>query len=168
MIALRPFVRPLALWLLVVFAAGCYSYVPVERPSPGTVVRIQVPLSSAVSDPNRPPETFDLEGTVLSSSDSLVLATETRRELGTFRVLTESDTLRVARSGLVSVEQQVFSKPKTIGLSLLIAAGVAGVLLAALEAAGGQQGEGPGGGGPQTAIRVPPFVLGSLLGAVFR
>ena len=38
------------------FMSGCYSYVPVERPSPGSIVRIQVPVRTAVDNRNREPE----------------------------------------------------------------------------------------------------------------
>lgn len=169
MMRLRPTLRPLALASLGAFLAGCYNFVPVERPSPGTTVRIEVPLRSAVSDPNRAPETLEVEGTLLSAGDSIVMVTETRRELGTFRVLMETDTLRVARSGILGVEEQVFSRRKTFGLTALVLAGATGVVLAALEAAVGERGSGrPGDPTTQGGIRVSPLVLRDLLGALIR
>lgn len=169
MMSLRRTLRPLALASLGAFLAGCYNYVPVERPSPGTTVRIEVPLRSAVSDPNAAPETLEVEGTLLSAGDSLVLVTETRREMGTFRVLTQTDTFRVARSGILGVREQVFSKPKTFGLTALVLAGATGIALAALESAVGQSGSGrPGDPTTQGGIRVSPFVLQDLLGALIR
>ena len=152
----------------VAFLVGCYSYVPVERPSPGTTVRIHVPVSSAVQGPNAPAETIDLTGLVLASGDSLVMETKNRREFGAFREVMEVDTLRVARSALSSLEEQVFSKPKTVGLTVLVGAAAAGIVAAIAKAAGGQDGSGaPPGGGPPAQIRVKPVFLG-LWGLIAR
>lgn len=161
----RRLLRPLYALAVALFAAGCYSYIPVEQPSPGTTVRIRVPVTSAVQNPNRAPETFDVEGTVLSSGDSLVMVTETRRELGQFRVVSDTDTIRVARAGLLAVDEQVLSKPKTFGLTAVVTGGAIGLLVLALDAAGG--GDPAGNGGDpviQGALRIPLLTLQGLLG----
>lgn len=166
---LRRLVRPFAVTALAAFAGACYSYVPVERPAPGTTVRIRVPVTSAVQNPNRPPESFDVEGVVLTAGDSLVMVSETRRELSTFRVVSDVDTVRVARANLLSVEEQVFSKPRTFALTALVTGAAVGVVLLALDAAGG--GEGPDGGGDpvtQGAVRIPFVLLKSLVGGIMR
>lgn len=139
-------------------SSACYSYHPIQDPSPGATVRIRVPLTSAVTNRHNDPETLDLEGVVLEApADSLIMVTENRRELGTFKVLTSKDTIRVARSGLAGMDERVYSSAKTYGFSALLAAGVAGVVLAVLEAGGGQGGSGPGSPGTQSSIRVEPI-----------
>ena len=145
----------------VAFLSGCYSYIPVERPAPGSAVRVRVPLRSAVQSPNAPTGTLAVDGVVVSDGDTLVIETKTRREFGAFREVTELDTLRVARSGISTLEQQVFSKPKTYGMAVLVTVGAAGLVVALTKAATGQKGDGgPGGGGPGAQIRVKPFVVG--------
>jgi len=159
--------RPLALLSLGAFLTGCYSYVPVERPSPGSTARVLVPLRAGVEGSTVNDRTIAFEGHVLSSGDSIVMETSNRRELGTFRVLTSVDTVRVAHSGILGVEERVFSKPKTVILTAVVTAGAAGMVMAALKAAGGQRGEGrPGDGSVPTAIRVPPLVLKDALAAL--
>jgi hypothetical protein len=151
--------------LAVVGAAlmsGCYSYVPVERPSPGSIVRIQVPVHSAVGNRNQEPETMSMEGTVLTAGDSLVLQVESRRELGAYRELKQVDTVRVAPKDLAGVDLRVFSKPKTF----LLTAGIIGVTVAlaavALDLGGGSGGGGPPDGGTTSAIMVKPILSGLL------
>jgi hypothetical protein len=91
--------------------AGCYSYVPVERPAPGSVVRIQVPMRQAVIRPNQRPELVSLEGTVLSGAgssgaDSLVLEISSTGQQGPFRELTQVDTVRLASDALSALNQE--------------------------------------------------------------
>lgn len=169
MTRLRTSLRLVALVCVGALLSGCYSYVPVERPSPGTTVRIRVPLRSGVEGSSASQGTLDLEGRVLAAGDSIVMETTTRRELGTFRVLTALDTVRVARAGLLGLEERVFSRPKTLGLTALVTAGAAGLVLGALDAAGGQKGDGrPGDPGTQGSLTVPGVVLRSFLAAVLR
>ena len=152
----------------VAFLSGCYNYVPVERPAPGTTVRVHVPTRSAVRAGNLPSETLKVDGVVVSDGDSLIVATKNRREFGAFREVMEVDTLRVARSGISLIEQQVFSKSKTYGMTVLVAAGAAGLVAALVKAAGGQRGEGgPGGQGPGAQLRVRPIFQG-ILGLIGR
>lgn len=166
---MRRFLRALSLLPVGLLAGACYSYVPVAQPTPGTTVRIHVPLTSAASAPNRAPETLDVEGTVLSAGDTLVMVTETRRELGQFRVVSQTDTLRMARTGILSVEEQVFSKPKTFGLTALVTGGAVTLVLLALDAAGGQAGDGNGGDPPiGGALRIPPLIFQQLWSVLIR
>jgi hypothetical protein len=169
-----PTLRPLPLALAVValgaaLTSGCYSYLPVEQPSPGTTVRIHVPVTrAALGTRSREPETVDFEGLVLSASDSLVLETKSRREIGAFREIFELDTLRVATEALVGIEERRFSKPKTYAFTALVTAGAAGLVVAALNAAGAFEDDGPPGNGSttQSALRLDPIVssLFRLLG----
>lgn len=146
--------------------SGCYSYVPVARPSPGTTVRVHVPVTSAaVGNRSRQPETVSFEGLVLSSADSLILETKSRRDVGAFRELLELDTLRVATSGLVGVEERRFSKPKTYAFTALVTAGAAGLVVAALNAAGVIGDDGPPGNGSVVQSAVP---MGPVISSLFR
>ena len=146
--------------------SGCYSYVPVERPSPGTTVRVHVPVTSAaVGNRSRAPETVSLEGLVLSSADSLILETKSRREVGAFREMLEVDTLRVATAGLVGVEERRFSKPKTYAFTAVVTAGTAGLVVAALKAAGVFGGDGPPGNGSVVQGALP---LGPVISSLSR
>jgi hypothetical protein len=150
------------------FLSGCYSYVPIQQPTPGMTVRVHVPVRSAMQDPNAPEPTLNVLGTVVSTGDSLVLATKNRREIGNFRTVMELDTLRVARSGISLMEEQVFSKPKTYGLTVLVTLGAAGLVAALVKAAGGRGGEGPpGNGGTGAQIRVRPIFQG-IFGLIGR
>ena len=145
--------------------SGCYTYVPVERPAPRTPVRITVPVTSAVQNPNRAPESYTVDGLVVSSGDSLVLETETKTEFGAYRDVTRIDTLRVAQTSLLAVDERVFSTGRTIGLSVLIAGGTAALISGLLSVTTGNDGGGPGGGSPNAQISIDPiFGLFRLLG----
>jgi len=169
MSAIKSFPASLATAVALTALAGCHSYVPVQDPSPGMSVRAHVPLRAAVEGGNRAPESMTIDGKVLAAADTLVLETASRRELATGRILSAVDTVRIARTGLVGLDQQVFSKPKTLGLTALVVVGATGLVLAAIEAAGGQEGDdGPGDPGTQGAVRVPLRVLTSLFGLIGR
>ena len=153
----------------VLVLSGCYSYVPIQTATPGTSVRVHVPVTSAVDDRSRAPETVSLEGEVISAGDTLVLVSERKRELSTGRVLSSVDTVRVARGGLAGLDQRVYSKAKTYGLTALIVAGAAGLTAAAISAAGGQGGDdGPGVPPPVGGIRLGPLVFKQILGVLIR
>jgi hypothetical protein len=149
--------------------AGCYSYVPVERPAPGSVVRIQVPMRQAVIRPNQRPELVSLEGTVLSGAgssgaDSLVLEISSTGQQGPFRELTQVDTVRLASDDLAAVDLRLFSKPRTLGLTGVIVGGVVALALSALNQEGGSTGsELPGNGtSTSTSIVVTPIFRHAL------
>lgn len=151
--------------LLALGATGCHSYVPVERPSPGTTVRVAVPVTSVAANPNRPPEVLSVEGTVLAApSDSVIMAIRNRRELGQFRVVVEVDTVRLALGGLLALEEQTLSIPRTVAFTAAVTAGAAGVALALYRAGGGQRGDGgPGGGQVPASVRLPPGAIRAAL-----
>jgi hypothetical protein len=147
--------------------AGCFSYLPVETAPPGATVRVRIPVTSAVADPNAPPRTVSVEGTVLESGDTLVLATETRREYGAFREIVQFDTVRLAPDQRSSVELQGFSKGKSIALGVGIAAGVTGLALVAFGGVFGGDPPGPPDG-PTPAVVVSRSLLSALLGVIGR
>lgn len=151
--------------VLTLGAAACHSYVPVERPSAGTTVRAAVPVASVTANPNRPPAVLSVEGTVLATpADSVIMAIRNRREVGQFRVVVEVDTVRLARDGLLALEEQVLSVPKTVAFTAALSAGAVGVALAAYRAGSGQRGDGgPGNGQIPASMRIPPGALRAAL-----
>ncbi len=147
-----------------VVLSGCYTYVPVELPAPLTPVRVTVPVTNVVQDRNRAPQTYTIEGVVVSSGDSLVLATERRTETGAaFREIVRFDTVRVATRSLMAIDEKVYSQPRTIALGVLIAAGTAGLAKALLDVTTGTGGDGGGNGGSTTnSLRIDPIFAAIL------
>lgn len=135
-------------WLLGSFLlSGCYRYVPVEVPIPTTVARIKVPVESAVADPNAPPETIAMEGTVLESvGDTLILEARLTRDVSAFQQYVRLDTFRIAHAELSSVEVKEFSKGRSVALGVVVASGAALMAWAALGIQGGSDGQGNGDG----------------------
>ena len=120
-------------------------------------------LAAAVGNLRRAPETVSFEGLVLSATDSLILETKSRREMGSFQEVFELDTLRVATGALAGIEERRFSKPRTYAFTALVTAGAAGLVVAAVNAAGGFGGDGPPGNGTvMQGLRLDP-VVSSLL-----
>lgn len=144
----------LLLSTLALASAGCHTYTPVQSPTPGQIVRIHVPLTSAIANPNAPPETVSIEGQVLAVADTIVVATRTRREVGAFREIVQYDTLRVDRDQLAGIELREFSTSRSIVLTAAILGGATAFALAALSIETGSTGEGDGGGGPVTSVVV--------------
>lgn len=147
------------------FASGCHTYTPVESPPLGSIVRVHVPLTSALSNPNAPPQTVSIEGRVLSASDTISLATQTRREIGAFREIVEYDTLRLDVDGLAGMEIREFSTTRSLILTTVIVGGATGLALAALNIEVGGTGENGNGGGPVTLSSV---VVRGLASTVWR
>lgn len=148
--------------------SGCYTYVPVERPTPGETVRIEVPVRSAVAGGRDREDTASMEGKLVSAGDSIVLEVASTTAIGNFRQVKSLDTLRVARADVSSVATRNFSKPKTIGLTAVIVGATAALAVAALDLGGGSDGSGkPGGGTTTGAIRVGPILL-KLVHAIAR
>ena len=157
--------RGLAL-ITAVGAAGCHTYVPVQTPVPGSTVRVQIPVVSAAADPNAPPQTVSLEGLVVESGDTLVLATTRRQEYGAFREVVQYDTLRLAEDQRYGVEAVEFSAGKSVMLGVGLAAGVGLIAIAAFNGGGGG-GDTPIDGGPpppQGAVVVSSSWVAGLLG----
>jgi hypothetical protein len=122
------------------FLAGCYTYVPVDTPTPGSMARVRIPLVTALSDPNAPPEVATVEGRVVQVGDTLLLAIETRREYGAFRNIIQFDTLRLGPDQIASIDYREFSSGKSVALGVGISVAVVAVALSAF-------GGGDGGGG---------------------
>ncbi|MEQ9397727.1 MAG: hypothetical protein RJQ04_01035 [Longimicrobiales bacterium] len=147
--------------------SGCYTYVPVENPAPMTPVRITVPITNAVQNPNRAPETYTMEGIVVSAGDSLIMSTESRTEMGAFREVVRVDTVRVATRSLTGLDEKVFSTQRSIGLGVLVAGGTAALVSGILSITTGSDGGEPGGPSTENQIRIDP-IFRSLLQALFR
>ncbi len=155
-------VRGISYGICAAVLSGCYTYVPVERPAPNTAVRITVPVMSAVQNRNQAPGSYTVDGLVVSSGDSLVLETQSRTETGAYRQIMRVDTLRIAQSSLLGIDEKVFSRQKSIGLGVVITAGVVGLISGIISVTSGQDGGGPGGGGTENQIRIDP-IFGSFL-----
>lgn len=146
------------------FLSGCHNYIPVERPEIGSTVRVRVPVTSAVADPNSLRESSaSIEGEVVASGDSIALAVLRRMEYGAYREVVRQDTFRVAAADAIAIERREYSRNKSVALGVGIALAAAGLAATAFGIGGGQQGGGPNGGDPTQGpvIRIP------LLGMAF-
>jgi hypothetical protein len=153
----------------VFLASGCYTYQVVDSPPVGSMVRVRVPVSSALSDPNRAIETASIEGLVIrNESDTLSLATETTRQLGAYRELTQFDTLRLASTQMSSVELREFSKQKSVILGVAIAGGATLLAAKAFGLGGGESGQIPGPGDPVNSFVISRSVVSAIWGAIIR
>lgn len=158
--------------LLLAFAgllAGCHTYRTVDQPTPGSTVRVSVPISSALSSPNRSPQSAAVEGRLVSAGDTLVLAVQNRQSYGAYREVVRYDTLRLASAQASSVEVREFSKNRSIVLGTAVAAVVTGAAALAFGWGGGSTNTTPpGGGGPEPAIVATPSLIASIWGLVVR
>ena len=161
-------VRSLVFLLGATVLSGCYTYVPIERPSPGTEVRVHVPVTSAVARPGMEEDGFTLEGRVLAMGDSLVLLSETNTQLGAYRELTRVDTLRMDPTKLSGIDERVFSQGRTLALSAGLAAAAVGGFFAFSSFGGGGAGDGPNGNGEPSASIAVGSILAGLLGFIGR
>lgn len=147
--------------------SGCYTYRLVEEAPVGSVARLRVPIQSAILDPNSPPETVAIEGLIISFGDTISFEASNRQVIGAFREVVQYDTLQVARDGLASIEVREFSRTRSVVLGVAVAAGTAGLALAALGVEGGEAGDRPGEGGTQSltaGIAVGVGAIGRLFG----
>lgn len=154
--------------LLATFLSGCHTYHQVDNPPVGSMVRVRVPVTSAIAGRNAPVESASIEGMLVAADDTLTLATETRREFGAYRELMQRDTLRLARSQASSVEVREFSTKRSVVLGVVIA-GVAGVSAwYAFDLGGGGDPPGGNGGEPPALSVVTPSLLSALWGLIAR
>lgn len=151
----------------VLLLGGCYTYQVVDTPPLGSTVRVRVPVTSALDDPNTAPALVAIEGQVLEVGDTLVLARRTRREFGAFREVILFDTLRLRRAQTSSIELKEFSSGKSVMLGIVIAAGVTGLALAGFNGGGGD-GETPGVDPPNPSIVVNGSVLSAVWGFIWK
>lgn len=161
----RQVFRPLLLTLAVVGLAGCHTYRPVETPAIGSAVRVHLPVTSALSDPNAPTETVSVEGVTVEVGDTLVLATRTRREYGAFREVIQFDTIRLSAMQASSIDVREFSTGRSVVLGVALAGGAALAAVLAFNAENdGGSGRTPGPGDPPALSIVGS---GSLLSAIW-
>ena len=151
----------------VLLLGGCYTYQVVDTPPLGSTVRVRVPVTSALDDPNTAPALVAIEGQVLEVGDTLVLARRTRREFGAFREVILFDTLRLRRAQTSSIELKEFSSGKSVMLGIVIAAGITGLALAGFKGGGGD-GETPGVDPPNPSIVVNGSVLSAVWGFIWK
>ena len=143
---------------------ACYNYVPVTSPTPGTTVRVHVPVHSAVVGNHDAPPSVSVEGTLLTAGDTLVVETESTREAGTFREMTLLDTLRVAQGDVAGVDVRQFSKGRTAVFTAALVGAAAGVAAVISGLNSGTQGSSPSGGKPTGAVILSvPLVLARIL-----
>lgn len=148
---------------------GCHTYRTVDEPTPGSTVRVRVPVSSALSRANRSPETAAVEGQLLSAGDTLVLAVQTRQLFGVHREIIQYDTFRVASDQTSAVDVREFSPGRSIVLGTALAAVATGAAAVAFGwGGGGDNPDAPGGGGPETSIVATPSLISSLWGLIVR
>ncbi|MDX1746417.1 MAG: hypothetical protein R3324_10810 [Halobacteriales archaeon] len=164
----RQVCRVAALSLGVALLVGCHTYRPVESPSPGSTVRVRVPVTSALNNPNRAPDMATVEGLVVSARDTVVLAMETRREFGAYREIVQFDTVRLGPSQVRSIEVREFSTKRSALLGVAIAGTATLAALAAFGFGGGDEGDSPGDDGPVASIIATPSLVSSLLGWIIR
>lgn len=160
---IRRFAYGLVYGVGAVVMSGCYTYVPVENPAPRTSVRVTVPVNRSVTGANLAPQSYTLEGTVVSLTDSLTLETQTTATMGQFRQVSRVDTVKVARQNLLAIDERVYSQSRTIGLGAVIVAGTAALVAGIYSATVGFGGDGGDGGGSTTnQISVEPVFRGLL------
>lgn len=159
---LRGPIGSLVVLLSATLMTACHTYTPVSAPTPGSTVRVHIPVRSAVDDPNAPTPTRTVEGQVVSAADTLVLATRSRIEYGAYREIVQYDTLRLGPEQRSAVEVREFSNRKSVGLGLAVTAIVAGAAILALGNTFGREGEGLPNDTPNPSVIGIP--LGSLLG----
>lgn len=132
---------------------------------PGSTVRVHIPVRTALDNPNAPTRTQSVEGQLVEAGDTLVLATQSRREYGAFREIVQFDTIRLGPDQRSSVELREFST----GRSVVLGVGLTGVVVFAAMAAfglgGGQEGEGLPPDNPTPAI-VSSSMISSIVGFV--
>ena len=141
-------------------ASGCYTYVPVQNPAPRTEVRLRLPVTGPAQGSRFVTRTVDIDGRVLAFGDTLILETTRRVQLSPLRELVGQDTLRVGADQIVSVEERVFSRAKTLALTALVVGALAAAVGGIVSASSGS-----GGGGPNSG---PPPGADVSVGSIFR
>lgn len=146
----RRCLRGAATALGALLLSGCHTYLPVQTPTPGTTARVHVPVRSALADPNAPPRTAFVEGTVLSVGDTIVLEVRTRRYYGALQELVQENVYRVDRDEIIAVELREVSMGRSVALGVAILGGIGVLALAALGERFGMGGRKPSDNGGQS------------------
>jgi len=155
----------LAAVFVVALLGACQTYTPVTNPTPGSTVRVRVPVTSAVANRNAAPETIAIEGDVVEAGDTLVLATTRRHEYGAYREIVQFDTVRLGPDQQYSVEVVEFSARKSIILGLVITAGAALAAAKAFGVGGADDKPLPGEPPPpQGALVISSSLVAGILG----
>ncbi|NNF14625.1 MAG: hypothetical protein HKN72_15465 [Gemmatimonadetes bacterium] len=154
------FILALSGWM-----TACHTYTPVADPMPGSIVRVHIPVRTALDNPNAPTRTQSIEGQLIEAGDTLVLATQSRREFGAFREIIQFDTLRLAPEQRAGVELREFSTGKSVALGVGLTGIVVFAAMAAFGLGGGQQGDGLPPDNPTPAI-VSSSMISTIVGFV--
>lgn len=169
MIAIRRWLRrpTWAVFILVLsgWMSACHSYTPVADPMPGTTVRVHIPVRTALDNPNAPTRTQSVEGQLVEAGDTLVLATQSRREYGAFREIVQFDTIRLGPEQRAGVELREFSTGRSVALGVGLTGIVVFAAVAAFGLGGGQEGEGLPPDNPTPAI-VSSSMISTIVGFV--
>jgi hypothetical protein len=159
-----------ARWIPVLLLAGgvlsgCHTYRVVETPTLGSIVRVQVPVTSALDGPNAASRTASLEGEVVGVGETLLLATETRREYGQFREVVQFDTISLSTEQASVIQVREFSSQRSVAMGAVIAVGAitAGILAFNSSSNGGDIPT-PGPPEPESAIVVSNSVISMIWG----
>lgn len=142
----KPLLRLTAAACLVTLG-GCYVYTPVQSPTPGTEVRVEVPVRTAVEGAV-PQGSAVFEGIVVTGGQTLAIETRNRQQAGFMQEVLMIDTIQVNRANLLRLEERNFSGSRTAVFTVALVAGVVLVATGIGSVVGGDDGGEPGGGDP--------------------
>jgi hypothetical protein len=135
----------------VLLLAGCYSYHPLENPTPTSGTRVAADLTDAGSlqlAGQVGPGVVSVRGEVVDSdSEALLLALTSAMGRNEQETFWSGEQVRIPLTAVARVQQRRFA----LGKSILFGTAVVGGLLTAVEAfvgLGSGGGVGGGGGGP--------------------
>jgi hypothetical protein len=147
--------------------SGCHNYHVVETPSIGSIVRVRVPVTSALDAPNAAPRTTSLEGQVVSVGETLLLATKSSRSYGAYREVVQFDTISLRAEQVSVIEVREFSSRKSVLMGVVITAGALAAGITAFNSAkNGGNPEVPGPPPPQSAIVVSNSLISMIWGLI--
>jgi hypothetical protein len=143
--------RIVALILVVLLVAGCYTYRPLENPTPASGTRIAADLTDAGSlemASQIGPGITRVRGEVVASKpDALLLALRSVLGRNDQETFWKGEQVRIPLTTVARVEQRRFA----LGKTLLFGGTVLGGLVVAIKAfeGSGSGGMSGGGGGPE-------------------
>jgi len=144
-----PLARYLALGMLIL-AAGCYYYAPLERPEPQSGTYLQVMLTDSGTShfwPYLGPDVGDLRGRLVNADQQTIALSVEAVDLRHGQVLSwKGETVNLGREYVARLDERHLSKSRTV----LLTAGSILALIATLTAFdnfGIGAGSGGGGGG---------------------